>query len=98
VVARWIDEHLRLSFQAPERLRVENAVAVALKRRPQPALRLRIDPAAGLVGTDGERRQCLFFLFADRLFEAVRDLAGELWHLGPSVVACPAGLRAGFSS
>ena len=40
VVALGIDEHLRLEPQAPECLRVDDAVAVALERRPEPALLL----------------------------------------------------------
>ena len=55
VVALGIDEHLRLEPQPPERLRVDDAVAVALERRPEPALLLREVAPARLVGADGER-------------------------------------------
>ena len=37
VVAGGVDEDLRLPLEAPERLRVDDPVAVALKRRPDPA-------------------------------------------------------------
>ena len=47
VVAGRVDEDLRLALQPPERLRVEDPVAVALERRPQPAfLLLRARPRA----------------------------------------------------
>ena len=38
VVAGGVDEDLGLALQPPERLRVHNAVAIALERRPDPAL------------------------------------------------------------
>ena len=40
VVAGGVDEDLRLALQPPERLRVDDPVAVALERRPDPALLL----------------------------------------------------------
>src|SRR5947207_233972 len=55
VVAGGIDEDLRFSFQAPERLRVEDPVAVALERRAQSALRLHASAPACLVRTDRVR-------------------------------------------
>ena len=45
VVAGRVDEDLRLSLQAAERLRVEDAVAVALERRADAALLLRLRTA-----------------------------------------------------
>ena len=41
VVARRREEHLRLVLQPPERLAVDDAVAVVLKRRPHVVFRLR---------------------------------------------------------
>ena len=41
VVALRVDEDLRLALQPPERLRVDDAVAVALERRPHAARLLR---------------------------------------------------------
>jgi hypothetical protein len=55
VVARRVDEDLRLALQAAKRLRVQDAVAVALKRRAQSALLLGLDPTAMLVGAHGGR-------------------------------------------
>ena len=56
VVARGRAEYLRLVLEAPERLGVDDPVAVALERRPQPAVRLRA-LAACRVGAGGERRE-----------------------------------------
>ncbi len=55
VVSRRVDEDLRLPFQAPERLRVDDPVAVALKRRADAAFFLGPLAAASLVGADGVR-------------------------------------------
>ena len=57
VVALGVDEDLRLPLQPPERLRVHDAVAVALERRPHGALVLRKRPPARLERADGERRE-----------------------------------------
>ena len=57
VVACRVDEDLRLSLQAAERLRVDDAVAVALKRRADAALLLGALAAAALVRAHGEGRQ-----------------------------------------
>ena len=46
VVAARREEHLRLVLQAAERLGVDDAVAVALERRPDGVLRLGAQPAA----------------------------------------------------
>src|SRR5204863_5144211 len=56
MVAVRVDEDLRLVLEAPERLRVDDPVAVALEGRPQAALLLRREPAARLIGAHGERR------------------------------------------
>ena len=50
MVALMRDEDLRLVHQPPERGRMENAVAVALKRRAHPVLRLAMEPAAAFLG------------------------------------------------
>ena len=56
VVALRVDEDLGLVLQAPEGLAVDDPVAVALKRRSQPAFLLfGIRPSARLVGTHRER-------------------------------------------
>ena len=49
VVAGGVDEDLRLALQAAERLRVQDAVAVALERRAHAALVLGALPPARLV-------------------------------------------------
>src|SRR3954451_18471468 len=48
MVALVIDEDLGLVLEAPERGRMDDAVAVALKRRAQVAFRLRVEPAAAV--------------------------------------------------
>ena len=48
VIARRREEHLRLVLEPPERLRVDDAVAVALKHRPDRVIRLGAQPAAAL--------------------------------------------------
>ena len=57
VVAGGVDEDLRLALQAPERLGVDDPVAVALERRPHVGLRLGPEPAARLVRAHRERRR-----------------------------------------
>ena len=54
VVSRRVDEDLGLALEPAERLRVENAVPVALERRPDRAFVLATLASAGLVRTDGE--------------------------------------------
>ena len=49
VVALVIDEDLRLVVQPPKRGRMDDAVAVALKRRTGRMLRFRMEPPAGLL-------------------------------------------------
>ena len=55
VVACRIDEDLRLALQAPEGLRMQDPIAVALKRRAQAAIVLGPESSTCLVGADGER-------------------------------------------
>ena len=55
VVALGVDEHLRLVAQPAEGLGVDDPVAIALKRRPQPAVVLGMHAAARLVGSNRER-------------------------------------------
>src|SRR3954453_5028772 len=49
MVALVIDEDLSLVLEAPERGRMNYAIAVALKRRAQLALRLLVQPAAAFL-------------------------------------------------
>ena len=80
VVALRVDEDLRLPLQPPERLRVDDPVAVALERRPHGALLLRRVPAARLVRAHGERREALLLVLADSLLEGVTNSPGQLGH------------------
>ena len=73
VVAGRVDEDLRLALQAPERLRVEDAIAVALERRADAALLLVARPAGGVVRAHGERREGTLLLLADPRGEGVGD-------------------------
>ena len=82
VVAGRVDEDLRLALQAPERLRVDDPVAVALERRPDAALLLGPRPAARLVRADGERRERALLQLADGVRERVADGSGKLGHQG----------------
>jgi len=72
VVALGRDEHLRLVLQAAERLRVDDAVAVALERRAQPALLLG-SLARGRVGRRGERGELRGLLRAHARRERLGD-------------------------
>ena len=49
-IALVIDKDLGLVLQAAESSRMDDAVAVALERRAQIVLRLRIEPSAALFG------------------------------------------------
>ena len=69
VVALGVDEDLRLSLQPPERLRVDDAVAVALELRADCAPILGKLATARLERAHGERRQELLAR-TDRLLEA----------------------------
>ena len=97
VVAGGVDEDLRLPLQPPERLRVHDPVAVALERRPDPALHLLPQPAAGLVGADGERREELVLGRTNTSLEGVGDSSGEVGHAS-SVVAAQDCAGGGSSS
>ena len=81
VVAGGVDEDLRLALQAPERLGVDDPVAVALERRPDVGLRLGPEPAARLVRADRERREGVVLERADPLGETVRDAVRRVGHL-----------------
>ena len=72
VVAGRVDEDLRLPLEPPEGLRVQDAVPVALERRPDAALLLGTSTTARLVRAHRERRQ-----------RALLELA----HCGPKVSA-----------
>src|SRR5215210_7651935 len=83
VVALRRDEDLRLVLQPPERLRVDDAVPVALERRAVVGIRLRL-LAHGRVRAGCERREALL-LPLDPLPEgSAGELChgrGGLWHL-----------------
>ena len=57
VVAGGVDEDLRLALQAPERLGVDDPVAVALEGRAHVGLLFGPEPAARLVRAHRERRE-----------------------------------------
>src|SRR4051794_19647446 len=99
VVALRVDEDLRLVAQPPERLRVDDPVAVALERSPQAAFVLRSLASSRLVRAHGERREPLLFVLANRVGEAVRDLSGDLRHRRsayPARRGAGSGLRTRF--
>ena len=89
MVALRIDEDLRLEAQAAERLRVDDPVAVALERRPQPALLLGQVASPRLVGADGERRQPALLVLAHAAGEGVGNFPGKLGHLRASLARAP---------
>ncbi len=70
VVAARRDEHLRLVLEASERLAVHDPVAIALKRRPQAAVRLR-PGAQRRVGARRQRRERRLLTRADAPLEIV---------------------------
>ena len=80
VVALRVDEDLGLVLQPAEGLRVDDAVAVALKRRAQAAFLLLERTAAGFVRAHGQRRERGFLLLPDPRFERVRDPPGKFGH------------------
>ena len=80
VVALGVDEDLRLVPQPAERLRVDDAVAVALERRAQPALVLCVRAAAALVRANGERRQPALLVLAHEALEGVSNPTGKFRH------------------
>jgi hypothetical protein len=85
VVAGRIDEHLGLALEAPERLRMQDAVAVTLERRAQQALLLFVlaQPSSRLVRAHGKRREPALLVLANVLFEGVCDSSGHFRHAGP---------------
>src|SRR5262249_3986208 len=90
-VALRIDEHLSLVTKSAERLRVTDAVAVALERRTQPALLLGDVASARLVGAHGDRREPALLVLTNCVREAVRDLSGDLRHRQASLARFPEG-------
>ena len=74
-------EHLRLVLEPAERLRVDDAIAVALEGRPQPTLVLRYRPPTRLVGANRERRQRLLLEAPDAGLEALGYRSGKLGHV-----------------
>ena len=80
VVAGRVDEHLRLVHEPPERLRVDDAVAVALERRAQQARLLLPRAPARLVGPDRQRREPALLVLANARFEGVSSPSGKLGH------------------
>ena len=59
---------------------MQDAVAVALIRSPQPTFVLLTEASARLVRTDGKRRKRPFFVLAHAFFEAIGDRSGKLRH------------------
>ena len=80
VVAGRVDEDLRLALQPAERLRVEDAVAVALERRADAALLLGAGAPARLVRAHGERRERALLQLAHARGEGVGNSPGKLGH------------------
>ena len=76
VVALGGDEDLGLVHETAEGLRVDDAVAVALKWRAEAARRLVAGAPAGLVRADGELGEGVPLLFADSRLEALCDRVG----------------------
>ena len=89
MVALRVDEDLRLALQAPERLGMDDAIAVALERRPDGTGLLLPLPALRLVGAHRERRQRPLLVLANALLEHVGDPARDLHPA--RVVAGPGG-------
>src|SRR5439155_13811524 len=81
VVAGGIDEHLGLALQAPERLRVENPVAVALEWRAHPTFVLLARAPARVIRTDGERGQPALLVLAHAGLERIRNSPSQFGHL-----------------
>ena len=90
VVALGIDEDLRLEPQAAERLRVDDAVAVALERRPQAAFLLgEVAPAASRTSARRAATASAPRARARALEGVGRPDPGELRHLGPAYSSAP---------
>src|SRR4029453_10494581 len=75
-----VDEDLRLALQPPERLRMEDAVAVALERRTQEALLLGAPAAGGLAPAHGKPAEPGRLVRGGVRFEGVSDSSGQLRH------------------
>src|SRR5581483_5561917 len=73
-----------------EGLRMDDPVAVALKRRAQAARLLGTRAAPGLVRADGKRRQPPLLLLPHRSLEGVGNASCNLGHAA-SVLVAPAG-------
>jgi hypothetical protein len=81
VVAPGVDEDLRLVPEAAERLAMDDAVAVALEGRPQPAFLLFLVRATGgRIRAHGERGEPALLVSADASFELVRDPSRYVGH------------------
>ena len=76
MVALGGDEDLGLVHETAEGLRVDDAVAVALKWRAEAARRFVAGAPAGLVRADGELGKGVPLLFADSRLEALCDRVG----------------------
>ncbi len=87
VVTRRVDEDLRLALQAPERLRVQDAVAVALERRPDAALLLGTFSPARRVRVLRERREGVLLQLPRSRGEGVTNSPGQFGHSGLTVSA-----------
>ena len=92
VVAFRVDEDLRLSLQPPERLRVDEAITVALERRADAARRLGLRPAPRLERAHGERRERLLLERATRSSKRSHSTLCNLHYA--SVVAVPGSAAA----
>ena len=75
-----VDEDLRLVLEAPERLGVDDPVAVALERRAHAALVLLDRATPRVVRAHGERREACGLLRADPLRERVCHSASTIGH------------------
>ena len=89
VVAGRVDEDLRLVHQAPERLGVDDPVAVALERRPQARLRpRRARPRVSYERTASGESHALLVLANARL-EGVRESVRRAPASAPMLAARP---------
>ena len=84
VVALGGDEHLRLVLQPPERLRVGDPVAIALKRRPHLAVGLGDRPIRG-IRARRRRPEVLPLPALDALPQALIDRSARLVQSGLSI-------------
>src|SRR5438105_8454409 len=89
VIAFRVDEDLRLVSKPPERLGVDDPVAVALERRSQPAFVFGVSAATGLVRADGERRQPALLVLSHEALEGIGNATGYFRHPTASVARRP---------